>query len=59
MQTIIEYRNGYVQVIDDGMPCCGVDDEGALDVMCVDGESKCLTDNIPLVLINKITFEND
>lgn len=57
MKTTFEFKDGHDEVIEDGMPVCSVDAD--VVVGCIDTDSVCLTDDVPLNLISKIVFEND
>lgn len=56
MKTIIEFKDGHSEVVDDGMPSCCADTN---TVGCIDSESMCLTDDVPLDVVKRIVFEND
>lgn len=57
MRTLIEFKDGHTEEVEDGMPVCSVDSDTV--VGCIDAESVCLTDDVPLHLIARIIFEND
>lgn len=57
MKTTIEFKDGHVEVVEDGMPVCMAGEEQS--VGCIDSESVCLTDDVPLNYISRIIFEND
>lgn len=56
MRTIIHFKDGHAEIVDDAMPSFSADTNS---VGCIDSGSTCLTDDVPLNLIAQVTFEND
>lgn len=56
MRTVIHFRDGHAEVIDESFP--SIDTEYSV-MSCVNSDSEVLTDDVPLSVIALITWEND
>lgn len=58
MKTIIQFKDGRSQTVEDAAPSFG-DGDGEMSVYCIDADMGILTDEVPLSLIARVVFEND
>lgn len=58
MKTVIEFKDGHSETVEDAAPSFG-DGDNEMTVYCIDADMGILTDDVPLSLIARVIFEND